>query len=345
MKFAVFDHVDRSDLPLVQQLDDRLHYVAALDDAGVYAYHVAEHHATPLNMVPVPGVYLGAVARATKRVRIGPLVYLLPLYSPLRLIEEIGILDHLCHGRLDVGVGRGVSPFELNYHKVDPETSRAVFIDALDCIEAGLTHDRLTYHGKHFSYDNVPMEVKPLQQPYPPIWYPSSNESGAEWAGERGLHYSTLGSVERARACVDAFKKGLKKRGGGPAVPKPDIPGGVVIGVNRQAVVADTDADAKRIAKPAFDRWYSSLSKLEREHVAGPRYVTHVTGDMDAALKSGQMIAGTPDTVRAEIERQVREIGVNYMNFSLYFGTLALEDALRSVTLMAREVMPKLAAL
>ena len=345
MKFAVFDHVDRSDLPLVTQLDDRLRYVAAIDDAGFYAYHVAEHHATPLNMVPVPGVYLGAVARATERVRIGPLVYLLPLYSPLRLIEEIGILDHLCHGRLDVGVGRGVSPFELNYHKVDPETSRAVFIDAIDCVEAGLTHDRLTYHGKHFSYDNVPMEVKPLQQPYPPIWYPSSNETGAQWAGERGLHYSTLGSVERALACVDAFKKGLQKRGSGAAVPKPDIPGGVVIGVNRQAVVADTDADAKRIAKPAFDRWYSSLSKLEREHVAGPRYVTHVTGDMDAALKSGQMIAGTPDTVRAEIERQVREIGVNYMNFSLFFGTLALEDALRSVTLMAREVMPTLAAL
>ena len=344
MKFAVFDHVDRSDATLAQQLDERLQYVAAIDAAGFYAYHVAEHHATPLNMVPVPGVYLGAVARATERLRLGPLVYLLPLYSPLRLIEEIGILDHLCHGRLDVGVGRGVSPFELNYHKVDPETSRAVFADAFECLCAGLTHDRLTYHGKHFSYDNVPMEVKPLQQPYPPIWYPSSNETGAQWAGERGLHFSTLGSVERARACVEAFKKGLATHGG-PAVPKPDIPGGTVIGVNRQAVIADTDANAKRIAKPAFDRWYSSLSKLERENVAGPRYVTHVTGDMDAALKSGQMIAGTPDTVRIEIARQVREIGVNYMNFSLFFGTLALEDALRSVTLMAREVMPTLAAL
>jgi alkanesulfonate monooxygenase SsuD/methylene tetrahydromethanopterin reductase-like flavin-dependent oxidoreductase (luciferase family) len=77
-------------------------------------------------MVPVPGVYLGALARATKRMRLGPLVYLLPLYSPLRLIEEICILDHLSHGRLDVGVGRGVSPFELNYLK-SPPISRARF--------------------------------------------------------------------------------------------------------------------------------------------------------------------------------------------------------------------------
>ena len=83
MKFAVFDHVDRSDDPLAKQFDERLTYVAAADEAGFYCYHVAEHHATPLNMVPVPGVYLGAVARATKRIRLGPLVYLLPLYSPL----------------------------------------------------------------------------------------------------------------------------------------------------------------------------------------------------------------------------------------------------------------------
>jgi alkanesulfonate monooxygenase SsuD/methylene tetrahydromethanopterin reductase-like flavin-dependent oxidoreductase (luciferase family) len=344
MKFSLFDHVDRSDAPLAKTLDERLEFVAAADATGFYAYHVAEHHATPLNMVPVPGVYLGAVARATKRIRLGPLVYLLPLYSPLRLVEEIGILDHLSHGRLDVGVGRGVSPFELNYHKVDTDTARAVFLDAFDCIVAGLTHDRLTYHGKHFSYDNVPMELRPLQQPMPPLWYPSSNEAGAAWAGERGLHFSTLGSVERASACVASYKAALAKRGGA-AVPKPDFPGGAVIGVNRQAVIADTTADALRIAKPAFDRWYSSLSKLERENVEGPRYVHHVTGDMDAALKGGQLVAGDPETVAAEIRRQVQAIGVNYMNFSLYFGTMALADALRSLTLFDQEVMPRLADL
>ena len=344
MKFAVFDHVDRSDDPLAKQFDERLTYVAAADEAGFYAYHIAEHHATPLNMVPVPGVYLGAVARATKRIRLGPLVYLLPLYSPLRLIEEIAMLDHLSHGRLDVGVGRGVSPFELNYHKVDPETSRAVFVDAFDCVLAGLTHERLTHQGPYFNYSNVPMELKPLQTPYPPFWYPSSNEGGAAWAGERGLHFSTLGSVERASACVASYKAALAKRGGA-AVPKAEFPGGAIIGVNRQAVVADTVEDARRIAKPAFDRWYSSLSKLERENQQGPRYVHHVTGDMESALKNGQMIVGTPETVAAEIRRQVQAIGVNYMNFSFFFGTMRLADALRSVTLFAKDVMPKLADL
>src|SRR4030095_16265246 len=145
MKFALFDHVDRSDRPLAKQLDERLEYVAGADAAGFYAYHVAEHHATPLNLVPVPGVYLGAVARATRRMRLGPLVYLLPLYSPLRLIEEICMLDHLSYGRLEVGVGRGVSPFELKYHKIEHEDSRDIFIDAFNCVSAGLTTDTLSY--------------------------------------------------------------------------------------------------------------------------------------------------------------------------------------------------------
>jgi len=109
MKFGLFDHVDQNDRPLVQQFDERLEFVAAADEGGFYCLLVAEHHGTPLNMVPNPAVYLAAAARITKNIRLGALVFLLPLYSPLRLIEEIAMLDHLSHGRLEVGVGRGVS--------------------------------------------------------------------------------------------------------------------------------------------------------------------------------------------------------------------------------------------
>ena len=112
--------------------------------------HLAEHHCTPLNTVPVPGVYMGALARITRRLRFGTLCYLLPLYSPLRLCEEISMLDHLSRGRLEVGVGRGVSPFELNYHKVAHEDSRDIFIDALACVTKGLTSEMLTYEGKYY---------------------------------------------------------------------------------------------------------------------------------------------------------------------------------------------------
>jgi alkanesulfonate monooxygenase SsuD/methylene tetrahydromethanopterin reductase-like flavin-dependent oxidoreductase (luciferase family) len=340
MKFGLFDHVDRSNRPLADALEQRLEFVAAADKADFHCYHVAEHHATPLNMVPVPGVYLGAVARATKRIRLGPLVYLLTLYSPLRLIEEICILDHLCRGRLDVGVGRGVSPFELNYHNIDFATTREVFLEALDAVIYGLSHPTLSHAGKHFNYANVPMELQPFQKPYPPIWYPSSGAESAAFIGEAGYNFSTLGTVEAAKRCVDAYKAGFGKRGGA-SVTSPAFPGGPAIGVNRHVVVAETDAKAKSIAAPAYDAWYASLTKLWRENkVAGPAIAHDTVSKVEDAMRGGSFIVGSPATVRAEIERQVATIGVNYFVCGMYFGTMAHGDAMQSLSLFADEVMP-----
>ena len=112
MEFGIFDHVDASGVPLQQFYDDRFRIVEAYDRAGFYCYHVAEHHATPLGMAPSPGVFLAAVAQRTKQLRFGPLVYTLPLYHPLRLTEEICMLDQMSGGRMQVGIGRGISPLE-----------------------------------------------------------------------------------------------------------------------------------------------------------------------------------------------------------------------------------------
>jgi alkanesulfonate monooxygenase SsuD/methylene tetrahydromethanopterin reductase-like flavin-dependent oxidoreductase (luciferase family) len=110
MKFGIFDHMDRSGAPFGEQYESRLQLIEAYDRGGFYAYHVAEHHGTPLGYSPSPSVFLAAVAQRTKRLHFGPLVYLLPLYHPLRLIEEICMLDQMSGGRFELGVGRGVSP-------------------------------------------------------------------------------------------------------------------------------------------------------------------------------------------------------------------------------------------
>src|SRR5439155_11578255 len=139
----------------------RLELLREYDAAGFFCYHVAEHHATPLGMAPSPGIFLAAAAQCTRRIHLGPLVYLLPLYNPLRLISEICMLDHLSGGRLEIGVGRGVSPYELGYHGLDPAASRAMFQEALAVLVAGLTHEQLTYEGKYYRYERVPMELQP----------------------------------------------------------------------------------------------------------------------------------------------------------------------------------------
>ena len=112
MKFGIFDHLDRNNLPLREYYEARLELIETYDREGFYAYHVAEHHSTPLGMAPSPSVFLSAVAQRTKRLRFGPLVYALPLYHPIRLIEEICMLDQMSGGRLDIGFGRGRSPIE-----------------------------------------------------------------------------------------------------------------------------------------------------------------------------------------------------------------------------------------
>src|SRR5260221_13723809 len=106
MEFGVFDHLDRGALPLRDYYEARLKLIEAYDRAGFYSYHVAEHHSTPLGMAPSPSVFLAAIAQRTKRLRIGTLVYALPLYHPLRMIEEICMLDHMSGGRVDIGFGR-----------------------------------------------------------------------------------------------------------------------------------------------------------------------------------------------------------------------------------------------
>jgi alkanesulfonate monooxygenase SsuD/methylene tetrahydromethanopterin reductase-like flavin-dependent oxidoreductase (luciferase family) len=346
LQFGLFDHIDLAgDRPLAQQYDERLQLIAAADAAGYYAYHLAEHHATPLNTSPVPGVFLGAAARLTKQIRLGPMVYLLPLYSPLRLIEEIAILDHLSHGRMEIGVGRGVSPYELNFHNVDAEKSREIFIDAYDCVIEGLTHDRLTYHGPYYNYDDVPMILRPLQQPHPAMWYGSSNVVGSTWAGERGLHFASNGPTERAKGNIDAYLAALEKRGTGVAIPHAEFPGGAAIGISRHIVVADTDADARRIAKPAHDHIHANQTFLRREAVRRAKIngsadygAPPSAGDFEAALAEGSTIAGSPETVRAEIERQIERLGINYLICYFMFGTMTLKDALRSLELFTTEI-------
>jgi alkanesulfonate monooxygenase SsuD/methylene tetrahydromethanopterin reductase-like flavin-dependent oxidoreductase (luciferase family) len=347
MKFGLFDHVERNDRPLSTIFDERLRFAAAADEAGFYCLHVAEHHCTPLNMVPVPGVYLGAVARLTKRLRFGPLVYLLPLYSPLRLIEEICMLDHLSNGRLEVGVGRGVSPFELNYHKVDHAESRDIFFDAFACLEKGLTGETLTHEGRFYNYKDVPMALRPLQQPHPAFWYGSSNTVGATWAGEHGMHFAANGGTDTAKVNIDAYRAALAARGG-PAQPKAGFRGGAAVGVLRHIVVADTDAQARQIMKPAFDQHLASLNwirKLNGSTEFTGRLNVHRGIDFEACEANGMAIAGSPETVRAKLEAQAGELGVNYIIAYLFFGSLSLADATRSLNLFSTEVMPKLAHL
>ena len=253
LEFGVFDHLDRNDLPLREYYEQRLKIIEALDHAGFYAYHVAEHHFTPLGMAPSPSVFLAAIAQRTARLRFGTFVYALPVHHPLRVLEEICMLDHLSGGRLEIGFGRGSVPFEISYYGQNAEERQQIYAERLELIMKAFTVKNLTWKGRYDQFDNVPMEMEPFQKPHPPLWYGAHSPDSAERAARKGLNIVTNDMPDSARAIVARYRQIWHEAQGQAALPK--------IGVVRFIVVADTDDKAMAIARRAYLRWRSSFTK------------------------------------------------------------------------------------
>jgi len=294
---------------------------------------LAEHHSTPLGLAPSPSVFLSAIAQRTRRLRFGPLVYALPLYHPLRMIEEICMLDQLSRGRLEIGFGRGSVPAELVYYGAKPETAQQVYAEALELILKGLTEPTLTFHGEFFHFDNVPMELAPCQKPHPPIWYGVHAPDSARRAAQKGLQVVSLDPRAATCAAFDSFRAAWRESRGAAPLP--------LMGLGRFIVVAESDAAALAIARRAYPKWHASFTHLHRLHGRQNTHPRPPTFDALAAV--GQGIAGSPAAVLAFLREELAATGSNYCVGQFAFGDLALEETLRSIELFAREVMPRLA--
>jgi alkanesulfonate monooxygenase SsuD/methylene tetrahydromethanopterin reductase-like flavin-dependent oxidoreductase (luciferase family) len=333
MEFGIFDHLDRNDLPLADYYEARLKIVEAYDRAGFHCYHLAEHHATPLGMAPSPSVFLAAVAQRTRRLRFGPLVFALPLHHPLRLIEEICMLDHLSGGRVDIGFGRGSSPIEIEYYGVNPAEAQAIYAEGIELVVQGLTQSVLDFQGKRFTFRNVPMEIRPLQRPHPPIWYGAHVPESAERAARRNLNIVSLDPPDMTRDCTERYRAVWNEAHGAPA-PFPKM------GLGRFIVVANDDATALRLARRAYVRWHDSFTFLFRLH--GRSQMHPRPDNFDELMQRGQGVAGSPGTVLNFLRAQLQETDCNYVVGQFAFGDLSLEETLRSIALFTRDVMPAL---
>jgi alkanesulfonate monooxygenase SsuD/methylene tetrahydromethanopterin reductase-like flavin-dependent oxidoreductase (luciferase family) len=336
--FGVFDHIERRGDSIDGLLEGRLELIREYDAAGFFCYHVAEHHATPLGMAPSPGLFLAAAAQCTKRIHLGPLVYLLPLYNPLRLIAEICMLDHLSGGRLELGVGRGVSPFELGYYGVSFMDAREIFEEALEVIVAGLRNDRLAHRGPHYRFDDVPIEMKPAQRPNPPFWYGVSSAQSLMLAARRGMHMVGGGPIPVLKNLTTAYREEYARGKGGPGDLNPHV-ADPIVGAIRHVYVAGDEREVERVAAPAYSKYYDNITKLWRDFNTVP---THgFTPDLAVARKNDVAIAGTAGHVRDEVGRFFEGSGCNYLVLSFAWGGLGQDDARRSLDRFVTEVMPQ----
>ena len=333
MKFGVFDHLDDPGIPLGQLYADRLALTETYDRAGLYGYHLAEHHSTPLGCAASPGLFLAQVAARTTRLRFGPLVYLLPFYHPLRLIEEICMLDQMSGGRFELGIGRGVSPFEARVYGLDFAKTGAMYHEAFQLVLQGLASETLTFEGEHYQYRDVPMILRPVQRPHPPLWYGTTIPENADWPAAHNVNIVTIALREQGRVIAERYRA-VRARLDRPADEDP------LIGMARHVVVADTDAEARAIARRAYPRWRNSFRWLFQRHGAEPRISALYPPTFDdlAAIDNG--IAGSPATVRDFVAAEIAATGTNYLLSWFAFGDMTRAESLRSVELFAREVMP-----
>jgi alkanesulfonate monooxygenase SsuD/methylene tetrahydromethanopterin reductase-like flavin-dependent oxidoreductase (luciferase family) len=334
MDVGIFDHLDRRDMPVHEFYESRLRLLQKYDAAGFYSYHLAEHHATPLGLAPAPGIFLAAATQRTRRIRLGPCVYCLPLYDPLRLIEEVCMLDHLSAGRFDFGVGRGIVPYEIAYFDLHHLETEEIYQEALQVILQGLTNEVLDHRGARYTYRKVPMVLRPFQQPHPPLWYGLGHLAGAEWAATNHVNVIANGPCDATRPLFERYRQVWQRKHGEVALPR--------LGISRHVVVASTDADAERIARAGYAVWYAHLTKLWRDFGSIP---IRFARDFDEARERGIAVAGTPARVRGEIERQIAASGCTYFVCRLMFGGMSDEEATASIDLFAAEVMPHISAL
>ena len=368
LQFGVFDHIEPiPGVPLDQIYGERLDQVEQLESAGFYSYHLAEHHTPAVHsLAPSQNVFLAAAAERTRTIRLGPCVYVLPLHHPVRLIEEICMLDNLSGGRMDIGVGRGgiIEPYFWGQDS-DVEANYARYLETLAVVKEGLGNDSLTYRGEFYNFDDLPMRLRPKQDPYPPLWYMRNVETAAV----NGMHSIIVGNLDSFQSNVDRyFQLWDEHQGPGALNAQGEAP---KIGLVNHLFLAETDAEAAAMAQPAWDQYKWNLGTPRRLEVERRGLTQFFGGNANArpsnlpdreaqvsraaaARRSGSagleehaapggggfnVVAGSPDSIRHYMDEYV-ETGANYFVAAFQWGHLSHEETMRSLELFVSEVMP-----
>ncbi|HYB92006.1 MAG TPA: LLM class flavin-dependent oxidoreductase, partial [Candidatus Binataceae bacterium] len=153
-----------------QIVEEQMAILQAAEDLGFDSVWPAEHHFSEYGYCVSSALMLAALAKTTKRIRLGTGIVVLPFHNPIRVAEEYALLDLMSGGRVDLGIGRGYQPHEFRGYGVPQEQSRGIFNESVEVILQAWTQERVNFKGVHFKFEDVQVRPKPLQKPHPPIW-------------------------------------------------------------------------------------------------------------------------------------------------------------------------------
>ncbi len=325
------------------EMMEQIQYEEELGFDGVF---FAEHYVGGYAF-PSPPIFATAVAQKTKRIRLGTGVTLLPLSNPIRTAEEYAMLDVLSDGRLDFGVGRGVLKAEYELFDIDEAESHGRFHESLEVILRAWTQDTVSYEGKYYKVREVTSLPKPVQKPYPPIWSACAvTPESFIWAGQKGFHPMIVPFAypkhEDLQTKLNLYWSALKEAGHDPQTRE-------VLGVYH-LYVAETDEEAHALARGHFVQYWRFFGGLDQKAAWQSEDYKEYKGGLSKLFGSATyedldkgdcVIFGTPERCVQRLKRAEADFGLTYPIFEVNFGGFPHKEAMKSLELFAKYVMPQ----
>jgi alkanesulfonate monooxygenase SsuD/methylene tetrahydromethanopterin reductase-like flavin-dependent oxidoreductase (luciferase family) len=326
-----------------------------------------EHHTTPHGLMNSPNLMAAAAAQRTKRLKFFILGNLLPLHNPLRIAEELAMVDCLSRGRVMSGFARGV-PREYKVYDVPMAESRARFDEALDVILKAWTQDVFSHHGKYWSYKDVSIWPRPYQQPHPPVWIPftgSQETIERAAAGNFGaaIYHPHQGVIDDMLA---HFASELARHDRRIRSDQLCLLADVWVADNAAQALeqytpyylyfnqvlwhhgssapgqTQSPAAAGYVAATSFDYVRPEnrpFVALDREKI---RQMNRA--DVETKVARGELAFGSPKEVTERLIATAEHAGANLLLLNLNLGALPHDMHLEQVRRFGREVLPKLQA-
>ncbi|MFV0294807.1 MAG: LLM class flavin-dependent oxidoreductase [Hyphomicrobiaceae bacterium] len=293
-------------VPLNSVYSRALERFTIMDQNNYDCVWLAEHHFSSFSVCPSVHMMGTWAAAQTKRLRIGMAVSLAPFYNPLRLAEEVALLDVLSGGRVNWGAGRGFERSEFAAFGIPGEESGPRFHEAVEIVLKAWTNERLTHHGRFHDFENVEVLPKPLQAPLP-TWMAASSLPALEWAASQGHsilmdpHSSRADLIKKRRHYMTRLKE-AGFSGAGRTTPMARL------------VAVDEDPEKARDIARRVAQW-TIASYVGPEHKNNVRQEDRTFGGKDPVqyYLDDVMFHGTPASVTDQIKSFAGEIGMDYL--------------------------------
>jgi alkanesulfonate monooxygenase SsuD/methylene tetrahydromethanopterin reductase-like flavin-dependent oxidoreductase (luciferase family) len=348
MKLGLFDHMQKHDAPArsyVELYKSHLDVAEFADQAGMDFYFVAEHHFDMgFSECPSPGSFLGAASQRTKQIRLGPLVYVLPLWNPIRVAEEVALLDNLTEGRLECGFGAGIGPFTFAAYNIPWDQKREMTLEALQIIKGIWTHESFSFEGRYFKCKDIDLSIPLVQKPHPPLWMPTRSKDSIEEAAASGI--STVqwvpSGMKAVRQAFDEYRHAYRRAR--PAGKQPHM------GLMREIYVAESDKQARAEGEYHWKNFWERRGGARTYGAHGSTGLSTILDggrrqelmDTEHSIAEGSFICGAPDTVIGQIKKIAGEAGADTFLGEFTFGELTQKQVLNSLRLFTEQVMPAL---